>query len=85
MAMKLDKIQDVNTTPAYKSLIDMSDGEIGFIEKKKLYVMRININNESIWLILGDDEGYDYFDIVASEYHEARELYQGESITITFK
>ena len=84
MTMKITSGIFSEENPKRKRMYDMTRGEVCYLENVG-YILRVGAGSGSLFLILGNDVTCNYYDVVASNHHEVRELFKNESVTINFK
>jgi len=77
------KIINKTEIPRMKTTDDMDSGEVCYLTEEECYVLKVfHPGQQPIFLILGDDDEGNTYGYNCG--HEARELKEGESITIRF-
>lgn len=62
----------------------MKNGEIGYVEGRDYYVMRVGSDSNAKFLILGTYRGCDYYDYEISVNIKVRGLREGEKVFMEF-
>ena len=84
MTMEIVKVNVEKKEPKTKKMCDMQRGEVCYLDDGDMYILRVNLCSPSTFLILGNDNSSNSYDLSASKHHQVRELCPGESITIKF-